>query len=130
MATWLSKEEAEHDRVSAQSAQTGRVLNNSGHPHAEEDNSNPNETEEGISLDQPILADHQTAPLSNTMTGGNTREHLYHPVGRTACSEIDEGQKSAAEERQTNIDKDTQHLPVTMENQRCGETEEEVARTR
>ena len=130
VATWLSKEEAEHNRVSAQSARTGRAFNNSGHPHAEEDNSNPNETEAGISSAQPILADHQTAPLSNTMTGGNTREHLDHPVGRTVCSEMDEGQKSAAEGRQKNIEVDTQQLPVTMENQRCGETEEEGARMR
>ena len=130
MATWLSKEEAEHNRVSAQSARIGRALNNSGHPHTEADNSNPTETEAGISSAQPILADHQTAPLSHTMTGGNTREHLDHPVGRTACSEMDEEQKSAAEGRQKNIDVDTQQLPVTMENQRCGETEEEGARMR
>jgi hypothetical protein len=43
---------------------------------------------------------------------------------------MDEGQKSAAEGRQKNIDGDTQQLLVTMENQRCGETEEEGARTR
>ena len=130
VATWLSKEEAEHNRVSAQSARTGRALNNSGHLHAEADNSNPNETEAGISSAQPIPADHQTAPLSNTMTGGNTREHLDHPVGRTVCSEMDEGQKSAADGRQKNIEVDTQQLPVTIENQRCGGTEEEGARMR
>ena len=81
MATWFSEEEAKLDRISAESAQAGRVLNNSGHPYAEEDKSNPNETEEGSSLDQPILADHQTATLSNAVTGQNTREHLDHPVG-------------------------------------------------
>ena len=43
---------------------------------------------------------------------------------------MDEGEKLSAEGRQTNIDKDTQQLPVAMENQRCGETEEEGARTR
>ena len=60
VATWLSEEEAEHDRISAESAKAGRVPNNSGHPYAAEDQSNPNETAKGSSLDRPMLADHQT----------------------------------------------------------------------
>ena len=41
---------------------------------------------------------------------------------------MDEGDKLSAEGKQTNIDKDTQQLPVTMENQRYGGNEEEGQR--
>ena len=91
VATWLSEEEAEHDRNSVESAQAGRVLNKSGHHHAKEDTLNPNETEEGSSSDQPKLEGHQTAPLRNEVTGGNTRNHPDHPDGRPASSKRDEG---------------------------------------
>ena len=38
---------------------------------------------------------------------------------------MDEGDTLSAEGKQTNIDKDTQQLPVTMENQRYGKNEKE-----
>ena len=114
MATWLSEEEAGHDRNSVESAQAGRILNKSGHLHAEADNSNPNETEEGRSSDQPKLEGHQTAPLRSEVTGGNTRNHLDHPDRRPESSKRDEGDKLSAEGRRTNIDTDTQQLPITI----------------
>jgi hypothetical protein len=130
VATWFSEEEAEHDSISVESAQAGRVLIKPEHPHSKEDKPNLNKTEEESALDQPILEDYQTAPLSNEVAGGNAKEHLSHPDGILTRSEMDEGDSLSAEGRQTNIDKITQQLPVSMKNQVNGGNEEEGARTR
>ena len=101
VATWFSEEEAEHDTISVETAQAGRDLIKSEHPHSKEDKPNLNKPEEGSALDQPILEDHQTAPLSNEVAGGNAREHLDHPDGRPTRPEIEEGDRLSAEGRQT-----------------------------
>jgi hypothetical protein len=116
VATWFSEDDAEHDAISVESAQAGRDLIKSEHPHSKEDTPNLNETEEGSALDPPILEDHQTAPLSNEVAGGNDREHLDHPDGRPTCSVMEEGDRLSAEGRQMNIDKVTQQLPVYIGN--------------
>ena len=64
VATWFSEEDAEHDTISEESAQAGRVLINSEHPQSKENKLNLNETVEGSALDQLIIEDHQTASIS------------------------------------------------------------------
>jgi hypothetical protein len=121
VATLFSEEDAEYDTISVESAQAGRISIKSVHPHVKEDKPNLNDTEEGSALDQPILEDHQTAPLSNEVAGENVREHLDHPYGRPTRSEMEEGDKLSAEGKPVNIDKVMQQLPVSIETQLNGE---------
>jgi hypothetical protein len=130
VATWFSEEDSEHDMISEESAQAGRVLSDSEHPQSKKDKPNLNETVEGRALDQPILEDHQTASISTEVAREKAREHLDHSDGIPRRPGTEEGNMLSAEGKQTNLDKVKQQLPVSAETQLNGENKEEGAMTR